>query len=119
MQLTSDDAHVKLQEFINCRTDANTSFEKPSVNQETIEKELNGLEDGKAVGLYGILPKLLWSSASTLSQPLTYILNQSMKTSIFLDEWKTAKLSHCIKRTAHSSGKTLDVFLCYLLYQSC
>ncbi len=41
MPLASDDTHAKLQEFINCRTDANTSFEIPLVNHQTIEKELN------------------------------------------------------------------------------
>ncbi len=90
MPLASDDAHAKLQEFINFRTDANTSFEIPLVNHETIE--LNGLEDSKAVGLDGIPPKLFRLSASAISQPLTYILNQSIKTTIFPDEWKTAKV---------------------------
>ncbi len=92
MPLPSDDAHAKLQEFINCRTDANASFEIPLVNQETIEKELNGLEDGKAVGFDGIPPKLLRLSASAISQPLTYILNQSIKTTIFPDEGKVVPL---------------------------
>ncbi len=92
MPFVSDDAHAKLEEFINCRTDANNFFEIPLVNQETIEKELNGLEDGKAVSLDGIPPKLLPLSASAISQPLTYILNQSIKTTIFPDEWKTAKV---------------------------
>ncbi len=67
-------------------------FAMTLVNQETIEKELNGLEDGKAVGLDGIPPKLLWLSASAISQPLAYILNQSIKTTIFPAEWKTAKV---------------------------
>ncbi len=87
-----DDAHAKFQEFMNCRTDANTSFEIPLVNQETIEKEFNGLEDGKTVGLDVFPPKLLQLSDSVISQPLTYILNQSIKTTIFPDEWKTAKV---------------------------
>ncbi len=55
-------------------------------NQETIEKELKGLEDGIAVGLDGIPPKLLWLPACVISQPLTYILNQSIKTTIFSDD---------------------------------
>ncbi len=67
-------------------------FEIPLVNQEMIEKKLNELEDGTAVGLDGIPPKLLPLSASAKSQPLTYILNQLIKTTIFLDEWKTAKV---------------------------
>ncbi len=112
MPFASDDAHDKLQEFINCRTDANTSFEIPLL-------KLNGLEDGKAVGLDDIPPKLLRLSASAISQPLTYILNQSIKTTIFLMNGRQQRLSHCIKRTAHNLGKTLDLFLCYLLYQSC
>ncbi len=66
MPLTSDDTHAKLPEFINRRTDANTSFEKPLINQETIEKELYGLEDGKAVGLDGIPPRLLRLSATLI-----------------------------------------------------
>ncbi len=103
MPLASDDAHAKLQEFINCRTDAHTSFEIPLVNQETIEKELNRLENGKAVGLDGIPRKLLRLSASTISQPLRYILNQSIKTTIFPDEWKTAKVV-----PLHKKGSTQD-----------
>ncbi len=47
----------------------------------------------KKIKLYLILsPKLLRLSASAISQPLTYILNQSIKTAIFPDEWKTAKV---------------------------
>ncbi len=97
------------------RTDANTSFKIQLVNQETIEKELNGLEDGKAVGLDGIPPKLLRLSASAISQSLTYLLNQSIKTKTFPDEWKTAKVVPLHKKAAHNLGKTLDLCLCYLL----
>ncbi len=96
MPLASDEAHAKLHGLINCRTGASTSFEIPLVNQETIDKELNRLENGKAVGLDRIPPKLLQLSASVISQPRTYILNQSIKTIICPDEWKTAKVYHSI-----------------------
>ncbi len=73
MPVASDDAHSKLQECINCRTDASTSFEIPLVNQETIEKELNGLEDGKAVGLDGIPPVISLTVISLGHIPTTHI----------------------------------------------
>ncbi len=65
MPLASDDDHAKLQEFINYRNDASTSFEI-TVNQDTLEKELNRLSDGKAVGVDGIPTTLLWLSSSVI-----------------------------------------------------
>ncbi len=92
MPPASEEAHSKLQDFISTKVDPNTSFDIPSVSQEFVEKQLSGLDESKAVGLDGIPTKLLRLSASVISQPLTYIMNQSIKTGIVPDEWKTAKV---------------------------
>jgi retron-type reverse transcriptase len=55
-------------------------------------KQLLSLEDGKAVGLDGISPKLLRMGAPAIAAPLTSILNLSISTGIFPEEWKVARV---------------------------
>ena len=92
MPPATDDAHTKLRHFIESQISPDTVFDIPQISVEDIQKELSGLEDSKAVGLDGIPPKLLRLSASIIARPLSYILNQSITTGIFPDEWKVAKV---------------------------
>ncbi len=56
--------------------------------EDFVLKQLLNLEDGKAVGLDKISPKLLFILAS----PLTKIFNLLISTGIFPDEWKVARV---------------------------
>jgi hypothetical protein len=48
--------------------------------------------------------KLLQAAGSAIVEPLMYIFNQSLKTGIFPDDWKIAKVTPIHK----SEEKTLD-----------
>ncbi len=50
------------------------------------------LEDGKAVRLDGISPKLLHIGATALAPGLTRILKLSITTALFPEKWKIAKV---------------------------
>ena len=69
----------------------------------TFLKHLQSLTDGKAVGLDGLSPRLLRTAASVISVPLTKLINLSISTGIFPDEWKMAKVV-----PLHKKGSTLD-----------
>ena len=92
--MTSDQqpSHEKLKDFIESRISEDIHFEIPPVSEEFILKQLSSLDDSKAVGLDGISPKLLRMGAPALAAPLTRLLNLSISTGIFPEEWKTAKV---------------------------
>ncbi len=81
------------------------SFNIPLVDYEYVLKELLSLEDGKAVNLDGLTPKLLRIAAPAISTSLTRIFNMSITSGIFLDEWKTAKVVPIHKKdSTHDCG---------------
>jgi hypothetical protein len=92
--MTSDQQpnYEKLNDFLNSKLPSDALFEIPPVTEDFVLKELLNLKDGKAVGLDGIGPKLLRLGATALATPLTRILNLSLSSGIFPDEWKTAKV---------------------------
>ncbi len=62
------------------------------------ERLYKPLEDGKAVGLDGLPPRLLRLAAPAIAAPLTMIFNMLITSGIFPDEWKTAKVVPIHKR---------------------
>ena len=81
-----------LEQFINSKTTENTHFEIPLITEATVQKHLHSLADGKAVGLDGLSPRLLCTAAPVITAPLTKLINLSITTGIFPDEWKVAKV---------------------------
>ncbi len=73
--------------FVNTRGDNNKI-----ISVSVSLKELLSLEDGKAVGLDGLPPRLLRLAAPAIAAPLTRIFNMSITSGILPDEWKTAKV---------------------------
>jgi hypothetical protein len=61
------------------------------------------MKTAKSSGYDKISVKLLQASGSTIVEPLTNIFNQSLKTGIFPDDWKIAKVTPIHK----SEEKTL------------
>ncbi len=85
----SDD---KLSEFLQSKLAYETFFDIPALNEDFVLKRLTSLEDGKAMGLDGISPKLLHVGATALAPGLTRILNLSISTGFFSEKWKIAKV---------------------------
>ena len=52
---------------------------------------------GKATGLDKISVKILKISSDTIAQSLTHILNLSLATGIYIDEWKHARVCPIFK----------------------
>ncbi len=71
-------SHDNLKHFINANVDDSVSFNIPLVHYEYVLKELLSLEDGKAVGLDGLPPRLLLLAAPAIAAPLTMIFNISI-----------------------------------------
>ncbi len=84
-----ESSHDNLKHFINSKVDHSVSFNIPLVDYEYVLKEVLSLEDGKAVGLDGLPPRLLCVAAPAIAVPLTRIFNMSIASGIFPDEWKS------------------------------
>ena len=85
-------ADAKLHNFINSRIDLDTYFNIPFIIFETVLNYMNALSDKKATGFDNVSAKLIWSFAPDLIQPMTEIINASIKACIFPDPWKVARV---------------------------
>ena len=65
-----------------------------------IEREINKLKRSKLPGPDNLLPRLQKNCASTISSPLSKIINLSLKTESFPDDWKSAKIILLIHKSA-------------------
>ncbi len=96
-----------LQDFISSRLAPNKQFTIPPVSLNFIEKQLQLLDDGKAVGLDGISPKFLHLGASAITSSITYMFNLSIKNGSYPNIWKTAKITPIHKMTVF---RTKEIF---------
>ena len=85
-------ADAKLHNFINSRIDLDTYFNIPFITFETVINYMNALSDKKATGFDNVSAKLIRSFAPDLIQPMTEIINASIKACIFPDPWKVARV---------------------------
>ena len=67
------------------------------VDNEYVLKELLSLPDNKATGVDDIPSKLLKLCAEEIVSPLTYIINLSLSTGIFPNNWKKARICPVFK----------------------
>jgi hypothetical protein len=81
-----------LADFINKHIEVNSTFNIPKVSIDFVREELNKSDDAKSTGFDGISPKLLRSGATAIAPSVTWILNLSITTSTFADDWKVAKV---------------------------
>ena len=77
------------------------SFTKISV--DFVKKELSSLKIKKSSGLKNIHTRFLKTGADVLAEPLTYIYNLSLRTSIVPTAWKSATVT-----PLHKSGSLSD-----------
>ena len=68
------------------------SFSIKETTRDEVIKLLNALPSNKACGLDGIPSRLLKEGKEIIASSLAYIFNLSIKTGIFPDEWKIAKV---------------------------
>ncbi len=108
-----DGCHTVLQDFISSRLAANKQFSIILVSLNFVEKQLQLLDDGKAVGLDWISPKLLHLEASAITTSLTYMFNFSIKSGIYQNICKTAKIIPIHKKAVFRTKETLDHFQSY------
>ena len=80
-----------------------TRFGFKPVDEREIYNHLIHLKSSKAPGYDNIPPKLLIDAASVLARPLTFIMNLSMKESIFPKSLKIAKVLPLFKSGDRSS----------------
>ena len=75
---------------------ANTFNFSPITTEEVIEA-LSQLNPKKAPGIDGISIRLLRDTIDVIAEPLANIFNLSLRTAIFPDDWKFAKISPIFK----------------------
>ena len=73
-------------------------FEFKEVTPEEIHKILSGLNETKATGLDNYQSKLLKLTSPSICKSLTFIINKSLSTGQFPDEWKSARIAAIYKK---------------------
>ena len=79
-------------------------FHFKQVNSGTVLKELRNLKRSKSPGPDDIPPSLLKDAASCLAEPLTYVINMSLRTGQVPNQWKQAKVLPLFK-----SGNAIEL----------
>ena len=72
--------------------------------------------NNSAPGYDNIPPKIGKLFATQYIDPLTYLINKSIKQGVFPDELKLPKLYPYLKQVMNNYFKTTDLYLYYLLY---
>ena len=72
------------------------------IQVEDVVKKLKGLNTNKSSGPDEIHPKLISELAEILSEPLTILLNSSLRSGKIPKEWKTAVISAVFKKGSRS-----------------
>jgi hypothetical protein len=76
------------------------SFKIPKMSIDVVTKQISGRSTAKATGLDGISVKLLKLTSDAIVDILTCVLNFSIETNNFKNDWKRAKVSPtCIFKT--------------------
>ncbi|MCU7801059.1 MAG: hypothetical protein KZQ70_13205, partial [gamma proteobacterium symbiont of Lucinoma myriamae] len=91
-------SHEKLKEFCKSKLPTDTKFQIPPIEKDHVLKFLLNLDISKATGTDGIGPRLLRLAAPYIADELTYICNHSIKSSVFPQKWKEAKVTPVFKK---------------------
>ena len=84
-------------DYLGCNS-LNTKFDLKPTDRSTVLSLLSKLCKSKATGLDKISARLLRESADLLAESLCTIINRSIETGIFPDEWKCAKVLPLFKQ---------------------
>ncbi len=94
---------------------AQTTFSMRSPTLNAVFKKLNAINERKAAGPDKIPCKLLKIAAEVIAPSLTQIFHKTIRTSIFPDDWKLARVTPIFKK-----GKKDDIWTTidqYLLFR--
>ncbi|CAB3977575.1 Hypothetical predicted protein [Paramuricea clavata] len=72
-------------------------FKVSPISVDSVASTLRGLKACKATGLDKIPAKILKLSANIIAPSLTFIFNLSLATSVYIDEWKRARVTPIFK----------------------
>lgn len=73
----------KLKKFCDSKVPEGILFKSPEISKEKVEKFLKNIDITKSTGCDNIGPRLLKTAAPYISDWITYICNQSIRTSQF------------------------------------
>jgi hypothetical protein len=68
------------------------------ISPENVVKKLNALKISKSPGPDGLHPRVLKEVCSEISQPLSLIMNKSLKEGVLPQTWKDAHVSPILKK---------------------
>ena len=109
---------LMLHNFINSRIDVDTYFNIPFITCETVVDYMNALSDKKTTCFDNVSAKLIRSFAPDLIQPMTEIINASIKACIFPDPWKVARVVPLFKGRSKKILTIIDQYQVYVFCQS-
>ena len=81
-------------------THTSSTFQFQPISGSAVREVINKLKAGKATGMDKIPAEVIKAAAPVIAQSLAVIFNASLKTGVFPDEWKTAKVSPVFKNGA-------------------
>lgn len=99
LKMDSTNLDIDFMSFLTNKPSCRFEFEV--VNEEFISKCIDNLKSKNSSGYDHISSKLLKASKNSLSEPLTVIINQSLKSGIFPDLLKIAKVVPIFKKGNH------------------
>ncbi len=87
------EAFVGGQAFVfKRRVPKNICYKIPKVESWYVLKVLKAMSANKATGIDGITPRSLKAGAPVICNSLVFIMNLSIYTGIFINDWKVAKV---------------------------
>ena len=95
----------KLKTFVTGKISSDVTFDLHAITKSYVQTQLSSLDISKATGLDDLSAKMLRLSSHIIAAPLTQIINLSIKTKIFPDSLKHAKVTPCFKK-GDKSDKT-------------
>ena len=82
----------KLKHFVDSKVPNNTYFKIPVITSEQVCRIISTLDSSKAIGLDGIGPRIIKLIDHLLSPSIAALINKSMLTGRFPDQFKLAKV---------------------------
>ena len=89
-----------LKAFITKKLPPGNVFVIPNISEETVFNFLSSIDIKKCTGVDDISPRILKLSAQHITPIITKICNQSIKSNIFPQQWKTGIVSPLFKKGA-------------------
>lgn len=92
--------HSLLKQFVTSKLPPGNYFNIPPVTEIWVKKYLLSMDKNKATGLDNIPAKALKMCASSISKWITKICNHSIKSNVFPNQWKIARVTPLHKKNS-------------------